>query len=133
MKTPATLLLASVLLCAACGQSDSATASALTVGEADNGREISVNVGQTLRVSLPCSPSTGYSWRLVGEAGPELKLISSGMGPQTSSTLGSPQSQDFVFQGEASGVKQLRFDYIRPWEGASTAPTKSYTLTARVG
>jgi predicted secreted protein len=120
------------LLLAACGQSDTASASALIVGESDNGREISVDVGQTLHVSLPCSPSTGYSWRLVGDAGPELKLVSSGMVSQTSTTLGSPQSQDFVFEAQTGGVKQLRFEYVRPWETLGAAPTKDYALTARV-
>jgi inhibitor of cysteine peptidase len=131
MNRPATVLLASALLCAACGQPNSANASALIVGEGDNGREISVDVGQTLRVSLPCSPSTGYSWRMVGDAGPELKLVSSGMATQTSSTLGSPQSQDFVFEGQTGGVKQLRFEYVRPWDTGG-APAKGYALTAKV-
>jgi predicted secreted protein len=132
MNRPATVFLASALLCAACGQPDSASASALTVGEADNGREVSVDVGQTLRVSLPCSPSTGYSWRLIGDAGPEFKFVGSGMAKQTSTTLGTPQSQDFVFEAQTGGVKQLRFEYVRPWESGSAAAAKNYALTANV-
>jgi predicted secreted protein len=131
MRFSTTLLLVAISI----GGQYGATAAevALTLSESDNGHEVRVHVGQHLRVSLLCSPSTGYSWRLIGEPGPQLSLVSSGMTGKNSDTLGAPQRQDFLFAATSNGIKHLRFEYKRPWDGPGTAPIKTFSVTARIG
>ncbi len=97
----------------------------------DSSGEASVTVGQRLLVRLPGSAGTGYSWKLNGEAGPELALVDQRIEARSGRVLGGAQMQAFEFEGSAAGQKELTFDYVAP--GASDVPpAKTYVLTVTV-
>jgi predicted secreted protein len=134
MRFSTIVLLAAVLFSAGAGQSLSTQTTTIdfTVSERENGGDVNVEVGQQLRVNLPCSPGTGYSWRLIEDPGPQLSLVSSGMTGKDSDMPGSSQTQDFMFTAETVGVKKLRFEYVRPWDDPGKTPAKTYFVTAHV-
>jgi inhibitor of cysteine peptidase len=103
----------------------------VTITDQANGSEVQFTAGQTFRIALPCSPSTGYSWKLENSPGPELKLLSSGM-VESSGQLGGKEAQEFVFETMTSGSKDLKFNYVRPWETAGTSSAESFTVRVRV-
>ena len=81
----------------------------ITAGADDSNGEAGVAVGAHLLVKLPVAGGTGYSWRLSGEAGPELSLAAQRV-ERSAPRLGAPQVAVFDFelvdtslQGEVDG------------------------------
>jgi inhibitor of cysteine peptidase len=94
----------------------------------DAGREVQLNKGQTLAVTLEGNPSTGYSWevaepldekvlRQVGE--PEFKA--------ESEALGAGGVQILRFEAVNTGQIALNLVYHRPWE-KGVEPLETYSL-----
>ncbi len=105
-----------------------------TVTEADNGSDVTLKVGDTLRVQLPSNPSTGYSWQVsqddkailapVGE--PQFDL-----GPNVTPIPGRGGTETFTFKAVAAGETTLTLIYVRPWE-TNVTPTPNDTFTLNV-
>ena len=110
------------------------TASPVTVTAASGATsgEASVAVGERLVVRLPGSAGTGYSWKLEGDAGPELALVDQRIEAKTGRVLGGAQMQAFEFEANAVGEKELTFNYGGPGASDETAPAKIYVLTVSV-
>lgn len=91
------------------------------VTEADNGRTVVLDVGQTLVIRAQGAPSTGFSWEDVTPAGG----IARREGPPTfesgSSALGGSGYFVFRFRVVAEGTDTLRFVYRRAFEEATPA------------
>ncbi|MFI6167995.1 protease inhibitor I42 family protein [Nocardia sp. NPDC051052] len=130
-----------------CGKNDSssdATSSAapsssqgpapVTAGEGDNGQERQVAVGQSLVVTLPSNPSTGYLWQITGldanllqaQGDPGFKPD-----PDVPVAPGSGGGAVWTFVGKAAGITKLSMDYLRPWE-QGVEPAQTYSLTVKV-
>jgi len=107
--------------------------SVVTVTDSDTGKEIDLAAGQTLRVKLPATPSTGYSWLLSGDPAP-LKLTRSfyERNKNTSGMPGSPQDAVFELRARRAGVATLTFVYRRAWE-YNVAPARTFTIRVKVG
>jgi inhibitor of cysteine peptidase len=122
------LALLAVLLFAGCSD-----AGEVQVDETDDGGQVTLDTGQTLVVSLPSNPSTGYSWEVesidvavLSQAG-EPEYVSEAQGD----VVGAGGTETFRFEAEASGTLQLKLIYHRPFE-EGVDPIDTFTVTVEV-
>jgi inhibitor of cysteine peptidase len=104
------------------------------VGDADDGQQRRLLVGQRLVVALPANPSTGYSWSVAqmdssavrqdGEADYEPD-------PAVPVAPGAGGTAVWNFVGVAAGVTPLKLEYTRPWD-QGLAPARTFSLTIEV-
>jgi inhibitor of cysteine peptidase len=99
------------------------------VTDADNGKQITIQPGQVVTVTLESNPTTGYSWQvmeidnaiLVQEGDPEYKQASG-----TGGLVGAGGTETFRFKAIAAGETTLSLGYARPWE--SVPPIQTFTI-----
>lgn len=105
---------------------------AITVGDAENGRAITLSRGDTLILLLASNRSTGYAWKVVRDDPAYLKPLGA---PAYKRPPGSPVGgggyQLFRFIAEKPGTASLTLKYSRPWE-QDVPPAKTYQLTVNV-
>jgi inhibitor of cysteine peptidase len=123
---PFTLL--AVLLVAGC-----TSAEEVRLDETDNGGQVTLDTGQTLVISLPSNPTTGYSWEVetidaavLSQTG-EPEYVSEAEGD----VVGAGGTETFRFEAEASGTLQLTLIYHRPFE-EGVDPIDTFTVTVEV-
>jgi predicted secreted protein len=98
-------------------------ASAKSVDQSSNGKKVSVDRGESLRIKLkPAdSGSSGYHWRVAKAPGSILRLVSD----KTKSGR-----QVFTYKARKTGSTSLKLQYVPPARGAK--PTKTFRLTVKV-
>jgi inhibitor of cysteine peptidase len=111
------------------------------VGELGSAVQVSLQVGDTLRVVLPSTPSTGYSWRPSGDdtAGAMQVTSSQYKNSQRNDSqykAGQPRpgasgTQTFTLAAKAPGQDHLKLNYIRPWE-KNAKPARTYAVNSTV-
>ncbi len=99
--------------------------------EADNGKIITVNSGDTFTIKLNENPSTGYSWNLT--LGNGLQLVSDQYTAKEvpSGIVGSGGYHEWVVKAVSPGSYVITGIYKRPWEPVSGGE-QAYTLTVNV-
>jgi len=92
-----------------------------------NGQQITLHRTQTLQVSLPSNPSTGYTWQvdLVDEQ--VLAQIGDSEFIPSKPLPGSSGTEVFLFEAMAAGHTPLRLSYGRHWAG-SLPPTEVFFI-----
>lgn len=101
--------------------------------QADNGRQITLQPGEEMTVTLESNLTTGYSWQvqkidnavLVLEGEPTYE-----QSPGSEGLVGAGGTETFHFKAVASGETSLELGYMRPWE--SVPPIKTYTVQVLV-
>ena len=89
------------------------------VTDADNGKQIAVQSGQFVTVTLDSNPTTGYSWQvmeidnavLLQDGDPEYK-----QSPGSEGLVGTGGTETFRFKAVGTGETTLGLGYMRPWE-----------------
>jgi predicted secreted protein len=104
----------------------------ITATADDTAGDASIGVGEHLLVRLPGSAGTGYSWRIAGDVGPELALVTQHIEPRGTRLLGGAQMYAFEFEGQAAGQKELTFAYVAPGAATEAPPVKTYVLSVTV-
>ena len=104
----------------------------ITAGADEGTGEASVDAGSRLLVRLSVAGGTGYSWKLMGDAAPELSLVAQRTERQPGGRLGAPQQAVFEFDAQAAGQKELTFGFFAPGGTDETAPAKTYVLTVTI-
>jgi len=97
----------------------------------DNGKQVSLHVGNTMIVRLESNPSTGYAWAPAGTV-PDC-LTQQGQGSfesGSSGAVGAPGTQSLMFFAAQTGNGTLALAYARPWE--STQPAKTFSVQVDV-
>lgn len=102
------------------------------VTDKEDGKTVTVKVGQRLLVKLESNPSTGYGWSLDKT---DEKLLA----PDGEATFdvgdtnmeGAPTIQTLFFKAKGIGKVALELKYTRPWE-KDTAPAKVYKITVNI-
>jgi inhibitor of cysteine peptidase len=112
------------LALAACAASGPQTVS---LNEADAGREISLQKGDTLEISLEGNPGTGYSWELAGGELACLEPLGEAEFVQEKNLLGSPGRMILRYSAVAAGEETLQLVYHRSWE-TDVPPEASFAV-----
>lgn len=86
--------------------------------------EVTVKVGETIKVNLGSNPSTGFRWQILGPDYGPLALKKTGYIQRTDNgnppPPGSGGTQSFEFEAKMAGQQVvLVFNYRRPFEGLS--------------
>jgi inhibitor of cysteine peptidase len=100
--------------------------------EADNGKPVTLSVDQTLSLTLPSNPSTGYSWKITSDD----RAVLVPLGEPQFNVSGTPRpgaggTETFNFKAVAPGTTTLTLVYVRPWE-TNVTPTPDDTWSAQV-
>ena len=99
--------------------------------EASAGQQVTLRVGQQLRVSLPENVTTGYSWQLDPACGTSLHLETDQTAPPATALAGAGRTRAWLFTASAAGSCNLRFRYARPWEKNKPGKVVAYPLTVK--
>lgn len=107
----------------------------IDLGEADNGRSLTLKAGDTVTVTLPENASTGYVWELdpTGPAGSgpaELSLLDK-TSTYPDAAIGGGGSVTFRFRAAVAGTATLTLINRRPWEDASS-DAKRFVVQATI-
>ncbi len=86
------------------------------IGDTDNGSQVALEVKQTLVLSLPSNPTTGYQWEIAGLDKAILKETDHEYQADQPAQIGSGGKEVWRFQALKSGTTRLRLEYSRPWE-----------------
>lgn len=124
-------LILSALILSGCGP-----AKEVKLDAAANGRQVELQKGQTLVITLESNPSTGYRWEVVesdesilrqmGE--PEFKVSD----PREPPPPGAGGLEIWRFEATNAGQMALELVYHRPWEeGEEPLETFSLHVTVR--
>lgn len=108
------------------------TKPAVTLIEADNGKDVDLSTGETLRIKLNTIAGTGYAWTLDGEPAP-LKLTKSytQKNNTTARRAGGSQMSVFDLKANSPGLANVTFVYRRSWE-YNVPPAKTFSIRVNV-
>lgn len=99
----------------------------LQVSEADSGKVVTLQPGQTLEVHLKSQGGTGYQWTRTNEsagilaAEGELEKVRA-----DNAQPGASQDEVWRFRADKPGQEDLTLEYHRPWEVA--VPERTFNL-----
>jgi copper homeostasis protein (lipoprotein) len=103
----------------------------IEIGEFAQQVRVSLKVGDTLRVVLSSTPSTGYSWHVAGNIA-VLKATASSNISAAQKNIGAAERQALVFTATAAGHGDLILEYSRSWEKGKPA-ARQYMIAVTVG
>jgi inhibitor of cysteine peptidase len=108
--------------------------SILVLTEEDSGREVSVELGDEVRVSLAENPTTGYRWMLASMTPGILELEDASFSPAPGAGVGGGGRRRFSFKARAPGRASLELHRRTPW-ASDEAPTAQFgwIVTVRKG
>lgn len=94
-------------------------------------RNVTLAVGDTIKVILGSNASTGYAWTPDARIGDPavIKQTSHESVPPTNALPGAPGSEIWIFEALKSGATTIAMDYSRPWEGGEKG---AWTFEANV-
>lgn len=101
------------------------------VTELDAGKTVTVQVGQTLVVTLEGNLTTGYNWYAVAAENAVLEQVGEPVFSGDTSLLGSAGMISLVFRATAPGQQDLALNYERSFE-KGVAPLKTFRITVVV-
>lgn len=102
----------------------------LMLGEKDDGRVVTVHVGQPVHVSLPENASSGYRW-VVEHMDPDQVELTTHDATYTSRAVGSGGLALFSFRPLKPGAAEVVLKHWRHWEG-DTASIRRFRLLMQV-
>ena len=123
------IILASLLY--ACGAQGSSQTSARQLTEADNGRLIELNVGDTLEITLPGNPTTGFQWEVSAIDSAILRQVGEPEFEPLSNAVGSGGNVTLRFEAVGTGQTVLKLVHHRPFE-ENVPPTQTFEVTVTV-
>ncbi|MFA6434408.1 MAG: protease inhibitor I42 family protein [Elusimicrobiales bacterium] len=103
-----------------------ATERTASYDETSNGGIIDAAVATVIEIRLPENASTGYAWIADGLDTEYLKIVSEDYDLNKGLHI-------FKVECLKSGKKDLKFNYLRPWENANTVnPIKKFRMTVEI-
>jgi inhibitor of cysteine peptidase len=105
--------------------------SEILVNESDRGRTFSASLGDTIRVELPESPTTGFRWSMAPFDSGILELKADEFLPNGGAGVGGGGRRVFRLAAKGRGNTTLDFMLARPWEAG--APRSRFTITLSIG
>lgn len=109
----------------------STPAATVEIGELGSAVQVSLHVGDTLRVVLPSTPSTGYSWQPSGDDTAGAMQVKSSQYNAGQPRPGASGTQTFTLIAKAPGQDHVKLNYARPWE-KNAKPARTYAVNITV-
>ena len=104
----------------------------INISKSDNGRVLTLKIGQTLRLSLAENPTTGYRWsKMTGLDTQVLQLKSDDFQLPSSAAIGGGGVRVFTFQAQKVGQVKLQLKNMREWESEQSA-IEQFEVTVQV-
>ena len=104
----------------------------IKVDDSFNGREVALETGDVLEVSLSENASTGFQWSVKVKPDALLEFENAEAGPQApAGPPGKAGVHHFSFKAVGAGSGELELEYRRSWE-KQKAPARIYKLRVRV-
>lgn len=107
-------------------------AKAVQLTDADNTKDITLDLGTQLVITLPGNPSTGYSWEVKSVDGDILELVGE---PQfvsdNTNVVGAGGQLSLTFEALKAGSTTLELVYLRSWE-ADIDPLQTFIIQVTV-
>ncbi len=128
-------LVGMALALTACGSRESA-GGPVKLTEADNGKAVTVGVGDEIQVVLAGNPTTGYSWSSAMSDADKAILQQQGepvyvQESTDPSLVGGGGTFTFNFKATAHGQATIKLDYARPFE-TGVAPIQTFSAPVDV-
>ncbi len=94
---------------------------------------LSLGNGQSLLLTLPSNPTTGFRWVLRDDADAVLERLGPEVysNPEDSGLVGSAGLSTWRFKVKQAGAGNLQLTYQRPWE-TEVAPAKTFDCAIEV-
>ena len=110
-------------------------ATPVDVSEADNGKEVTLPLGELLVITLESNPTTGYMWIVTKQDTESLLLVKKELVTNTSDSglVGAGGHEVLMFTARKKGQTSLQLEYRRPWETISEKPAEVFSLTVNAG
>lgn len=110
-------------------------AAPMSLSDKDNGKQVTLAIGQELTLVLESNVTTGFTWEVTGLnasllepiGAPEYKAPQSGSAP----VVGAGGTQIFRFKAKASGQAELKLIYHRTFE-KDVPPAKTFLITLSI-
>jgi len=131
MAASMSILVAVLALVVVAGASGCAAESALALEGKDDGRDVTLQKGQTLTIKLEGNPTTGYSWEVVESNDAILQQVGEAEFEPESDLLGAPGTQTLRFEAMETGQMELKLVYRRSWE-TDVEPLETFTVQVTV-
>jgi len=131
MAMSMSILVTVLALVVVAGISGCAAESVQALEGEDDGREITLQKGQTVTIKLEGNPTTGYSWEVVETEGAILQQVGEPEFEAESDLLGAPGTQTLRFEAVETGQMELKLVYQRPWE-TDVEPVETFTVQVTV-
>jgi inhibitor of cysteine peptidase len=99
-----------------------------------NGRELNLQVGETLEISLAENASTGYRWAVTPESADRFaNILHRGKAAAEGEGIppGKPGVRRFFLEALEPGTADVELEYRRPWETGKPA-ARAFKLRVRV-
>lgn len=104
----------------------------ISINQDSADQRIDVSVGDSIVVTLPENPTTGFRWILNTDLSPVAELRSDAFDQGGREMFGAPGSRRFTFVVAQAGEANLGLENRQEWEpDASAAKTFSITVVAR--
>lgn len=120
------ILLALLVLAAGCGP-----AKEVKLDASDNGRQVELQKGQALVITLESNPTTGFMWEVVELEESILRQIGEAEFQSESEAVGAGGTETFRFEAVKAGQMALKLVYHRPWE-EDVEPLETFSLQVMV-
>ena len=101
-----------------------------TLTNADAGRTVSVNSGDTITLDLEENPTTGYVWKVEDLDSQILELTGENFDAAGRGGIGAGGKRTMTFKANGTGASPLRLECVRPWE--PDIPADSFSVTIDV-
>ena len=96
--------------------------------EQADGKEVALEVGEELTLTLRENPTTGYRWDVDKKGGPACELVSDEFVPPSGSAAGAGGHRRWHFRGAKAGHGDVVLTYGRFGQAG-----KTFTLHVKVG
>jgi inhibitor of cysteine peptidase len=88
----------------------------LTLAENDNGSDVAIRPGESIRISLPENATTGFSWEIDRYADACIEALARESSYPAGGAVGSAGRVAFTFKGKKPGQGEIALVHRRPWE-----------------
>lgn len=103
----------------------------IEAGESENGKQVELRLGQTLRITLSEAPTTGYRWYVRQSTQPVILLVRDGTVSSPPQRAGGTVKRQWDFHAQEVGMASVELEYSRVWE-RHALPAREFSLSVHV-